>query len=269
MSDKERAELNAQPPADPEHRGCRPTGLDADAVVPDNFREQLEQLEKSISYSFKDRSSLQRALVHISAAATPGNSNERLEFLGDGILGFIVADILYNRYPESDEGELTQFRSRLVSTSALAEVARKLELEDYALVDSSLSKKKLSSRLLAGLMEAVVAAIYVDGGIVPARAFISNYIADEEKDVGEHGQDAEPNNYKSILQQYVQGVDQQLPRYRVVSVSGPDHRRQYAVVVEYAGMSFKCGYGKSKKEAEQNAARNAFEELCALESEKQ
>ncbi len=226
----------------------------------------LAELERRLGYEFRDRKHLLKALRHSSCCSAHNESNERLEFLGDGLLSFVVADVLFRRHENCDEGELTQFRSRLVSTKGLAEVARELDLASHIRLSRSVREGRVSRRMLADCMEAVLAAIYLDGGIEPARDVIERLIC--SRPAGEEKQAAEPENYKSLLPQLVQSLGTELPVYKVVSESGPDHRKIYSVSVEYAGMCFPCASGPSKKEAEQRAARRAFLELLALISEK-
>jgi ribonuclease-3 len=225
----------------------------------------FQSFEARIGHFFADPALLGNALRHLSASSQHTDSNERLEFLGDGILSFLVAEMLYREYPEAGEGILTQFRSALVSTKALAEVAMHIGLPEVLITGESLENGSLSKRILAGGVEAVIAAIYLDGGIEAARAFVSAHIA--SRPVGDVTQEAELDNYKGLLQQVIQSFGRELPRYRVLAADGPDHRKLYKVCVEFAGMCFPCGYGSSKREAEQAAARLALDEVRDLLSE--
>lgn len=225
----------------------------------------FQPFEERIGHKFADPTLLGKALRHLSASSQHTDSNERLEFLGDGILSFLVAEMLYSEYPDAGEGILTQFRSALVSTKALAEVAVQIGLPEVLITGESLENGSLSKRILAGGVEAVIAAIYLDGGIEAAREFVSAFVA--TRHVGEVTQEAELDNYKGLLQQVIQSFGRELPKYRVLSADGPDHRKLYKVCVEFAGMSFSCGYGWSKREAEQAAARVALDEVRDLLSD--
>jgi ribonuclease-3 len=222
----------------------------------------LADFEALLGYTFVTQELLDHALVHLSCSTSHTQSNERLEFLGDGILSFLVAELLYAKYPQIDEGKLTQFRSTLVSTKALAEVAHDLGLEKLISLGDSLERDKLSKRILAGSVEAVLAAIYLDGGLSPTRDFVEKFIAN--RTAGDPKQEVEPDNFKSLLQQLAQSFSPSLPSYKLVSSKGPDHRKQYTVCVEFAGMTFTCAQGWSKREAEQAAARVAYFELRRL-----
>ncbi|GAB4161653.1 MAG: ribonuclease III [Planctomycetota bacterium] len=228
-------------------------------------RPGIAEFEKRIGYVFADPSRLEHALAHLSSTDCYSDSNERLEFLGDGILSFLVAESLFAKYPDLDEGRLTQFRSNLVSTKALSNVAQVLSLGPLITVGDSLDNRKLSRRVLAGVVEAVIAAIYLDGGIEKAKKFVDDFITSNYP--GDPEQEVEPDNYKSLLQQLAQSFTKELPRYKLVGTEGPEHRKQYTVAVEFAGMTFSGACGWSKREAEQNAARAAYFELRELLAE--
>ena len=232
------------------------------ADVPESM---LDELQEKIGYRFSSPALLKKAMRHRSAAASYIDSNERLEFLGDGILSFAVAEYLFRVYPECGEGLLTQFRSNLVSAKGLAKVALEIGI-DKCLVTCDSLNRRLSRRLLSSGVEALIAAVYFDGGIDSAIEVIGRVIASQP--VGSPKQTAEPDNYKSLLQQLVQSMGQELPVYSVISECGPDHHKYYVIETLYAGMRFKCGVGMSKKEAEQDAAKNAYNELRKLAEEK-
>ena len=234
--------------------------------IPNKLNEALvSEFEAKVGHRFTNIAHLKRALLHSSAVSDARLSNERMEFLGDGILSFLVAEMLFERFPEASEGILTQFRAQLVSTKALFLVGEELELEKYIHIGESLYGRKMSKRMLANAVEAVLAAIYFDGGLNAAREFAATHIA--SKPVGSLQQTAEPRNFKALLQQWTQEIGPELPVYKVVGVTGPEHRKQYTVVVEYAGMCFHSGTAHTKKEAEQLAAQNAFCELSVLADE--
>jgi len=219
-------------------------------------------LQDRLGYHFRDISILQNALTHSSAASSPGLSNERLEFLGDGVLSFLVGELLFRRFPDEDEGMLTQYRAQLVSTRGLAEIAEEIGLRSFISIGESLANTPLSPRLLANSFEALVAAVYLDGGIDGVRKLVDLHFASRPLFVPERNCDS--SNYKSILQQFLQSMGRDLPRYLVLADSGPEHGKTYVVAVEFAGMRFTAGYGKTKRDAEQAAAKNAYAELQRL-----
>lgn len=232
-------------------------------------RQDLSALEERLGYRFRHTELLERALTHRSLAnedATGGiMDNESLEFLGDAVLGFTIADALFRRFPEYDEGQKSKIKSMLVSTPTLARLSRQLEFGEFLMLGRGEEKTggRRKQALLADTCEAVIAAIYVDGGIDEARAFIMRHFApllDEVRRPDYGGRD-----HKSALQEYLQGHDFPLPEYHVASESGPDHRKLFLVEVRVRGEIIGQAQGRSKKEAEQDAARLALEKLT-LES---
>lgn len=224
----------------------------------------LAALETTLGISFTDRRLLRSALLHRSfvnerPSETGGlPSNERLEFLGDSVLNFVSADLLYRRFPERSEGELTTLRTTLVKTATLAGFARELRLGDY--VQLSMGDESASARqrppLLADLFEAILGAIYLDCGIETARAFATPFL---ERALT---QGTTPD-YKTLLQERVQAVRSKTPHYRTVAVSGPDHRREYTVEVLLGEERLGVGSGHSKQAAAQQAALHALRDLDA------
>jgi len=196
-------------------------------------------------------------------AETAGEtSNERLEFLGDAVLGLVVTDHLFLTYPELPEGELAKVRASVVNSEALAEVAAELSLGDALLLgkgeDSSGGREKPS--ILADAMEAVIGAVYLDGGWEPAAELVMGLLGDriEEAAAGPGGQD-----YKTRLQELAARKFEQLPRYEVTD-EGPDHAKRFFAIVLLGGVQRGRGEGRSKKQAEQGAAREAWHELSAI-----
>jgi ribonuclease-3 len=189
-------------------------------------------------------------------------SNERLEFLGDAVLNCLVAEHLYEAHPEMEEGELTKVRSRLVNRKTLAQRARDLQLSDFMLLSSSASQSLEggSESILSDAFEALIGAIYLDGGIEPARAFVRRTLLSNTSVVQTALQD---DNYKSALLEYSQGRALGVPRYAVLREEGPDHDRRYTVEVFLGSESFGIGTGRSKKDAEQAAAARAIEKINA------
>lgn len=224
-----------------------------------------DALEAAIGCRFRDRGLLEHALTHRSRAhedVTGGvTDNESLEFLGDAVLGFVMADLLFRRYPDRNEGQKSKMKASLVSTVTLGRQAARLELGQHLLLgrgeEKSGGRRKLA--LLADTYEALIAALYLDGGIEAARAFIEREfgpLLDAAGSAVHHGDD-----YKSALQEFVQACGQPLPDYTVAGESGPAHRRLFSVDVVIAGEVVASADGRTKKEAEQEAARLALEKL--------
>ncbi len=221
----------------------------------------MNTLEEKLGYSFHDLSLLENALTHSSRANESRGkllSNERLEFLGDSILGMVVADHLYRNHSDMPEGELTRTRAALVCEESLVEVARELELGKYLHLGKGESTGGGRERpsIQADAVEAVLAAIYLDGGIGSARKFIQRYILSREI-----AGLAKPLDHKTALQELVQRENGQVLQYRLVGEEGPDHNKRFFVEVDLNGKSVGSGSGRSKKEAEQMAAAAAIEAL--------
>jgi ribonuclease-3 len=229
------------------------------------LRDEFDTLQRAIDYRFRDRGLLEHAMTHTSRANEDVSGgvvdNESLEFLGDAVLGFVVADLLFREFPGSSEGEKSKMKAMLVSTSTLARQAERLQLGDHLLLGRGEEKTggRRKQALLADGYEALIAAIYLDGGVEQARAFIVREFAQLVAEVREGsftGQD-----HKSTLQEFLQSHDRPLPEYRLAGTIGPDHRKQFRVEVVVNGDPLAEGVGPSKKEAEQEAARRAIEKL--------
>ena len=239
------------------------TTLGSGTVV--RIRDEFEALQQAIGYRFRDRGLLEHAMTHTSRANEDVSGgaldNEALEFLGDAVLGFIIADVLFTDFPEFDEGQKSKTKASLVSTTTLARQAERLRLGDHILLGRGEEKTggRKKQALLADTYEALIAAIYLDGGVEHAKAFVvrefENLLADVRRD-GTAGQD-----YKSSLQELVQSRNLPLPEYRVVDTAGPDHRKTFEIEVVLNGEALSRGSGTSKKEAEQEAARLALERV--------
>lgn len=221
----------------------------------------MNTLEEKLGYAFRDLSLLENALTHSSCANESRGrlqSNERLEFLGDSILGMVVAEHLYRSHPDLPEGELTRTRAALVCEESLVEVARELDLGSFLKLgrgeEAGGGRDRPSIR--ADAVEAVLAAVYLDGGIGSARKIIQKYILSREVDGLNGGRD-----YKTALQELVQRESGQLLRYCLTGQEGPDHDKRFFVAVELNGVPVGRGRGRSKKEAEQMAAKAAIQEL--------
>jgi ribonuclease-3 len=223
----------------------------------------LAALQKTLGISFNEPSLLEQALVHSSYVnENPGTvtSNERLEFLGDAVLGFIIAEELYQRLPQSSEGEMTELRSWLVRGDALSRMARAISLGNYLYLGKGeeASGGRRKSANLAGTLEAVIAAIFLDQGYSVAMAFILRLVDKELKKALSQGI---KTNYKSQLQELIQARHQLTPTYQVIEAMGPDHDRKFTVEVKIGNTVLGRGSGKSKKSAEEEAARSALGQL--------
>jgi ribonuclease III len=241
-------------------------------VVP--FGNAMALLESRVGYRFRDRGLLEHALTHRSRAhedVTGGvTDNESLEFLGDAVLGFVIADLVFREFPEADEGGKSKIKASLVSMPALVRVGESLGLGGHLLLGRGEEKTggRRKQALIADSCEALIAALYLDGGIEAARAFIVREFAGLLADVRRPGVlTAMTGDYKSALQERLQERSRDLPEYRVVGAVGPDHRKEFAVEVWAGGARLASGSGRSKKEAEQIAARRALETLPPSDGE--
>lgn len=223
----------------------------------------LEQVEEKLGYVFSCKDHLYTALVHRSFINEHKQlniqHNERLEFLGDSVLGFFVADYLFHRLPGHPEGQLSQLRSKLVDSTSCAQYLQKLSLQDYIQLGKGekMTEGKAKTSILADVFEAVIGAIYLDGGWTMAKSFLLCHLeADIEAVIG-----SPPRNYKAELQEYAQKKFHKAPVYKVMQETGPDHAKVFHVVVIVNDEEAGLGIGASKKEAE---ARAAFEALSKL-----
>ena len=221
----------------------------------------MTTLEEKLGYTFQNPDLLDNALTHSSRANESRGklqSNERLEFLGDSILGMVVADHLFRNHPDLPEGDLTRTRAALVCEDSLVEVARELGLGEYLRLGKGESSGGGRERpsIQADAVEAVLAAIYLDGGIGSARKFIQKFILTREV-----AGLTKPRDHKTALQELVQRESGQVLQYRLVGEEGPDHNKRFFVEVALNGQSIGSGSGRSKKEAEQAAAAAGIENL--------
>jgi len=218
-----------------------------------------ERAEEALAYQFRDRQLLEAALTHASASDGRLRSNERLEFLGDAILDLVVCEELYKTYPKYLEGDLTKIKSVVVSRRTCARVARRLELTSLLRVGKGMTgRQQLPGSLAAAVVESCIAAIYLDGGIEPARRFILEKMG---PDIDRAANSYHHHNYKSQLQQYAQRHMNATPTYEILDEQGPDHSKCFEVAVTVRGRRFPSAWGPSKKHAEQLAALRALEEL--------
>jgi ribonuclease-3 len=222
----------------------------------------MKRLEEAIGYRFRDISLLQNALSHSSYANERFHdslrSNERLEFLGDSVLGMVVAEHLYRTYPDRPEGELSRTRADMVCESSLAVIARKLGLGEHLLLGhgEALTGGKNRPSILADAVESVIAAIYLDGGFAPAKEFVHKFVLTTVTVEKPRNMD-----YKTIFQELIQQKKGQVITYTLLRESGPDHNKEFVVQVCINGAPVGEGIGSSKKRAEQDAARNALTQM--------
>lgn len=221
--------------------------------------EKSELCQQRIGYRFKNPDLLHCALTHASGAANRLASNERLEFLGDSVLGFTICEWLFREHTEYLEGELTQIKSAVVSRRVCARVSHTLQLEECLILGKGMQQSLgVPKSLLSDVYESVIAAIYLDGGFEPAREFILRTIGDElQKAVQGHS----IGNHKSALQQLAQREHGSAPVYRLYGESGPDHCKIFQIAAEIKNRKFTPAWGRTKKDAEQRAAGNALSEL--------
>ena len=224
--------------------------------------DNLDKLEKKVGHAFRNRSLLRTALTHASYLNESGGEeqedNERLEFVGDAVLQFVVSEYLYKKYPGESEGALTVRRSSVVGRKQCAVMARRLRLEDFILVGKGERSQAggVKQSILSNAFEAIIAALYLDGGMRAARRFVLNMLSESSPE----GTIAD-ENYKARLQILCQKESKGLPSYRIVSAEGPEHAKTFEVEVFVKGVPLGRGKGATKKAAEQKAAQQALEKL--------
>lgn len=236
----------------------------------------LKDLQATLGYSFRNGELLSQALTHSSRKSDIQECNERLEFLGDAILGLIITEYLYGRYPDYAEGDLTRLKSAVVSRSTLARVAAGMDMGRYLIVAKGVAqlpaeladtaevglptepgqRKDVPRSLLADAFEAIIAAVYLDGGMDAAREFVLRYLSGAIEQADEY---AHAHNFKSALQQLTQRTMGSVPVYELVAEEGPDHGKSFAVVAVIDGRMYGRGQGPTKKAAEQKAAEQTLE----------
>jgi ribonuclease-3 len=226
----------------------------------------LDALQEVLGVTFRNRSLLEQAVIHSSYVnenlELVSSHNERLEFLGDAVLGFIIAEKLYQEFPDITEGEMTRLRAALVRRDTLARVARAVGLGDFLYMGKGeeASGGRTKTPNLAGALEAVIGAIYLDQGLTDTRDAVLKLLGKELSRVSRYGAGVD---YKSRLQELIQSRNQSTPAYRLVAQTGPDHDRRFTVEVMAGGVVLGRGNGKSKKLAETEAARLALDRLDA------
>jgi ribonuclease-3 len=229
-------------------------------VVP--LPQQFAALEARLGYRFRDRGLLEHALTHKSKAHEDPSGgvidNESLEFLGDAVLGLVVADALFRTFPEFSEGQKSKIKASVVSTASLAELAERLGLGDHMILGRGEEKTggRRKQALLADTCEALIAAVYLDGGLEPVRQFILRELGPILEAAGQP--DYSGRDHKSRLQEALQALGRPLPIYRVAGEVGPDHRKLFHVEVQVGGQTIAQGAGRTKKDAEQDAAKAAL-----------
>lgn len=231
---------------------------------PDSFSldERLLACEQVIGYRFQNRELLLRSLTHASIARTRLDSNERMEFLGDAILGAVTCELLYHRFPGEAEGELTRIKSVVVSRTACARISEQAGLHRFLMLGKGLSiVDQVPSSVIAAVFESLVAGVYLDGGWDAARSFVSRWIESEIDRVllTTHGK-----NFKSLLQQLAQKNYGATPSYLLLDEKGPDHSKCFKVAATFGEDVYPAAWGPNKKEAEQRAAENAW---CHLQGQ--
>lgn len=221
--------------------------------------DYLAQCQERLGYRFRDPRMLRAALTHSSSADVRGDSNERLEFFGDAVLGLVICQALFERLPDAQEGELTKIKSAVVSRRVCARVSDALRLGEFLQLGQGMEGgEQLPRSLSAAVLEAVIAAIYLDGGLEPACRFILTQFDDELRATTESGHQF---NYKSQLQHHAQRELGATPEYDILDEKGPDHSKCFEIAVSIGVRQFPGGWGPSKKEAEQKAALLALREL--------
>jgi len=229
----------------------------------DSIYSKAPEIESKIGYTFTDKGLLVLSLVHRSFVNENreliNEHNERLEFLGDSILGLIISEYLYRYLPETPEGELSYLRSRLVEASSCVNYMQQLGIEDYVLLGKGeqLNDGRGRESILADLFEAIVGAIFLDGGIEPTKRFIFQNFSTQINETMKRPD----HNWKALLQDYSQKNFQQPPQYVVIEESGPDHSKTFVISVQIQDEEFGRGTGSSKKEAQQAAAEEAARKI--------
>ena len=251
---------STDPPADGQGTSQRTVRVPIDT-------ETLENAEGILGHTFEDKELLEVAVTHASIADSRLISNERLEFLGDAVLGMLVCDYLYRTYPDLLEGDLTKIKSAAVSRRMCATIAKELGLCDLLQLGKGMkTRAALPSSLSAAVLESVIGALYIDAGIEKTRDFLMPLL---EPHIDRAAESGHQQNFKSVLQQYAQRELGVSPNYMLVDEKGPDHAKAFAVCVELDGTHYEVCWAPSKKLAEQQAALVALEALGLIERDEQ
>jgi ribonuclease-3 len=232
------------------------------------FGAEFEPLETRIGYRFRDRGLLEHALTHRSRVHEDASGgvfdNESMEFLGDSVLGFVIADMLFRQFPHHNEGQKSKLKASIVSATSLARLGERLGLGEFLILGRGEEKTggRRKSAIIADCYEALIAAVYLDGGIVPAQGFIQRQFRELIEEAKRSGvQAAFTEDYKSALQEWLQSAGRGLPAYRLAAEVGPAHRRHFEVEILVGGEVIARAEGRSKKEAAQAAAKAALATL--------
>jgi ribonuclease-3 len=224
------------------------------------IRKKLKDCQQTLGYSFKNIKLLENALTHTSFKTPYNPSNERLEFLGDAILGMVISEYLFKKFPSYSEGKLTKIKSVVVSSVTLAKIGTEMDLKSHVSVGKGLTTgSSLPKSLIANVFEAIIAAIYIDGGLKAVFDFILKHL-DNEIDIVCNNK--HEKNYKSILQHFCQKEQGHIPKYKIIKQSGPDHKKTFEVVTLINNIEYCTGLGNNRKNAEQIAARKTLESLA-------
>lgn len=221
--------------------------------------QQLGECEDVLQYRFKDRELLTHCLTHASVATVRLDSNERLEFLGDAILGAVVCEMLFHQFPECPEGELTQMKSSLVSRNTCTRLCKEQGLDRFLILGKGLrSNDTIPESIVSAVFESLIAGIYLDGGLEAARTFLGRLISTEIEQVNEQ---EHLKNFKSQLQQLAQKSYSATPVYRMLDEKGPDHSKCFKIAAVIESQVYPPAWGPNKKVAEQRAACNALHQI--------
>ena len=219
----------------------------------------IDRCQEVIGYTFQDPNLLALALTHSSVASTRLESNERMEFLGDAVLGLVVCQELYQRYEDLLEGQMTKIKSAVVSRRTCAAIVEETGIAELLFLGKGMPRpERLPQSVTSAVFEAIIGAILLDGGLEPAREFV---LASVGRFIDEAFETEHQRNYKSLLRQHSQRRWGTTPDYRLLDEKGPDHSKCFEVAVSIGGRHFTSAWGMSKKEAEQEAARRALKEL--------
>jgi ribonuclease III len=228
-------------------------------VADSNEALRLERCQQRLGYRFRDVQFLEAALTHASGADHRLSSNERLEFLGDAILGLVVCEQLFKLFPDQLEGDLTKLKSVVVSRQTCAKISQALGLREFLVLGKGMTTHPaVPPSVLSDVLESLIAAIYLDGGMAPAREFVLTYF-DPEIESAASGDSG--GNYKSLLQQFAQREHGVTPTYHLIDEKGPDHSKCFKMSAQIGRERYAPAWGRSKKESEQRAAHNA---ICQL-----
>ena len=216
----------------------------------------LANCQSQLGYTFRDKTLLRTALTHASGADTVLSSNERMEFLGDAVLAYVICGHLYETLPNALEGDMTKIKSSVVSRCTCQKICEQLGLDKFLILGRGLGRSnRIPGSIFANTLEAFIAAIYLDGGIEEARQFILRVFQSE---IDEMLNDCDAHNHKSVLQHHCQKYLGYIPDYKILDIQGPEHRKTFNVQVQVGNRAFPSAWGVTKKEAEQRAAENAL-----------